>query len=90
MLYEVLKDSELNGKTKLQLIKSFDKVFSLDLVKENKISDKHDYIMNKINERNEAKKNKNYELADSIRETLASEGIILVDTREGTTYKLED
>ena len=47
-------------------------------------------LMKKINERNEAKINKDYELADSIRNSLASEGIILVDTREGTTYKLED
>ena len=87
---EVFKDDNLNGNTKLELIKSFDKVFSLDLVKENKLSDKHDYIIKKIEERNVAKKNKDYELADSIREELASEGIILVDTREGTTYKMEE
>ena len=89
LLYDVIKDNNLNGKTKLELIKSFDKVFSLDLVKENKLSDKHEYIMNKINERNLAKRNKDYNLADEIRESLASEGIILVDTREGTTYKIE-
>lgn len=89
LLYDLLKD-DINGKTKLELIKSFDKVFSLDLIKENKLSDKHDYIMEKIEERKIAKQNKDFKLADEIRDSLAKEGIILVDTREGTTYKMED
>ena len=90
VLYDLLKDDNVNGKTKLELIKSFDKVLSLDLVKENVVSNKHDYIMSKIELRNDAKKNKDYELADKIRNELLSEGIVLVDTREGTTYKMED
>ena len=89
VLYEVLKD-DINGTTKLELIKSFDKVLSLNLIQENELSDKHDYIMSKIEERKIAKMNKDFSLADNIREELAKEGIILVDTREGTTYKLED
>ena len=90
VLHDLLKDDNVNGKTKLELIKSFDKVLSLDLVKENVVSNKHDYIMSKIELRNNAKKNKDYELADKIRNELLSEGIVLVDTREGTTYKMED
>ena len=90
LLYEVIKDSSINGKTKIELIKSFDKVFSLNLVKENTLSDKHDYIMSKIEERKIAKSNKDFELADKIRNDLLNEGIILVDTREGTTYKMEE
>ena len=90
LLYELLKDNNVNGKTKLELIKSFDRVFSLDLIKDNVISDKHDYIMKKIEERKIAKLNKDFALADKIRNDLLEEGIILVDTREGTTYKMED
>lgn len=90
VIYDLLKDNEANGKTKVELIKSFDKVLGLNLVKENILSDKHDYIMSNIELRNEAKKNKNYELADKIRDDLLNEGIVLVDTREGTTYKMED
>lgn len=90
VLYDLLKDNDVNGKTKLELIKSFDKVLSLDLIKLNVVSDKHDYIMSKIELRNNAKKNKDYELADKIRNELLNEGIVLVDTREGTTYKMED
>ena len=89
LLYEVIKD-DISGKTKLELIKSFDKVLSLDLIKEKVVSDKHDYIMAKIEERKQAKINKDYQLADKIRNDLLNEGIVLVDTREGTTYKLED
>ena len=88
VLYEVLK-SDMNGKTKIELIKSFDKVLSLDLIKEETVSDKHDYIMKRIEERKIAKMNKDFVLADNIREELAKEGIILIDTREGTTYKME-
>ncbi len=91
LIYDLLKDDEVNNHTKLELIKSFDKVLSLDLIKkqEENLNDKDDYIMEKIKERNEAKKNKNYNLADKIRDDLKKDGIILIDTREGTTYKKE-
>ena len=88
VLYDVLKDDSLNGKTKLELVKSFDKVFSLNLIQEKELADNHDEIMAKIEERNNAKKEKNYELADKIRNELLESGIELVDTREGTTYKI--
>ena len=42
-----------------------------------------------IAKRNEAKKNKDFALADSIRNDLEKEGIILKDTREGTTYEVK-
>ena len=91
VLYDVLKSKELNGNTKLELIKNFDKVFSLNLVndKMEEVDSRHDYIMSKIEERKLAKQNKDFALADSIRDDLAKEGITLVDTREGTTYKIE-
>ena len=88
LIYDLIKDNSVNGKTKIELIKSFDKVLSLDLIKEKNICDNHDYIIAKIEERNNAKINKDYALADQIRNDLAKDGIILVDTREGTTYKV--
>ena len=36
-----------------------------------------------------AKKNKDYALADKIRDDLLKEHVILKDTREGTTYTIE-
>ena len=89
ILYDVLK-SDLNNNTKLYLIEDFDKVLSLDLLKEEEIEeDLLNYVNNEIEKRNLAKKEKNYELADSIRKTLENKGIILKDTREGTTFDIK-
>ena len=90
VLYDVLK-SDINNNTKLALVESFDKVLSLDLLKEEETSHNEEldkYIEEMILKRTEAKKNKNFELADSIRNELLSKGIVLKDTREGTTFEV--
>ncbi len=88
VLYDVLK-SDLNNNTKLYLIEDFDKVLSLDLLKKDEVDNELlDYINKKIEERKEAKINKNYDLADSIRKELEEKGIILKDTREGTIFEI--
>ncbi len=88
LMYEVLK-SETNDFTKKAIIEYFDKVLSLDLTKiEEKNIDKN-YIEEMIAKRNEAKKNKDFTTSDAIRDELLSQGIILKDTREGTTYEVE-
>ena len=77
--------------TKLAIIKEYDKVLSLDLtVKEEKTVDEDldKEINEKILLRKEAKKNKDFALADKIRDELLARGIKLIDTREGTTYEL--
>ena len=89
ILYDVLKDENLSNDTKLELVKKFDNVLSLSLIKENKIdSDLEKYILEKIEERKQAKINKNYELADNIRKELEEKNIIIKDTREGTTFEI--
>ena len=88
IIYDVIKDN-LNNNTKLYLIENFDKVLSLNLIKEDKIDDElKNYIEEKIEERELAKKEKKYELADSIRKELENKGIVLKDTREGTIYQI--
>ena len=88
VLYDVLK-SDINNNTKLALIESFDKVLSLDLLKEDDIDSELDkYVKEMIEKRKEAKANKDFALADSIRDELISKGIVLKDTREGTTYEV--
>ena len=89
VLFDLLK-SELNGNTKLYLVKDFDKVLSLSLISDNKNEkvENEEFILNKIEERKNAKKNKDFELADTIRKELLDMGIELTDTREGTTYKV--
>lgn len=92
IVFDVLKDTEVNDHTKLELIKKFDTVLSLDLtsisVEEEIDSELKKYIENKILERQEAKKNKDFVKADSIRDELLEKNIQLNDTREGTTYEI--
>ena len=87
VIYETLK-YDVNDKTKYEIIKKFDEVLSLNLTKEKKLNLKEEYIKEKILERNNAKANKDYELADKIREELLKQGIILKDGRDGTTYEI--
>ncbi len=85
VLYEVLK-LDTPDKTKKELIKKFDEVLSLDLLKDD-IMDLDEEILHLIEQRNIAKKNKNYEEADKIRDDLLARGIKLIDGRSGTTYQ---
>ena len=91
ILYELLKDTELNDNTKRELVESFDKVLSLDLLKnENKEIDAslEKYINEMILKRNEYKKNKDFGNADKIRDELKEKGILIKDTREGTIFEI--
>ena len=88
VLYDLLKDEQVNGHTKLDLINKYDKVFAVNLIEEKQVSENDEEIQILIEKRNEAKKNKDYDLADSIRNELLEKGIELVDTREGTTYRI--
>lgn len=88
-LYDVLKE-DISGNTKLAIIKDYDKVLSLDLLKKEKELDNEliKYINEKIEERKIAKQNKDYSKADEIRKELEEKNIYLKDTREGTIYEV--
>lgn len=88
LLYDLLKE-EVNDKTKLSVINEMDKVLSLDLLKKEEKKIDEAYIKEMIEKRNVAKKDKDYALADSIRNELERKGIILKDTREGTIYEVK-
>ena len=90
VLYEVLKDEILSGSSKIFLIREFDQVLSLDLIQEKKTVSNEEYILGQIEKRATAKKNKDFSLADSIRDDLLKHGIRLIDSREGTTYEVID
>ena len=84
VLYDVIK-SNISSNTKLKLIESFDKVLSLDLLKEQEIDKVLEDKINKlIDERNYYKKEKNYEKSDEIRKEIEELGVQIKDTREGT------
>ncbi|MBO5281338.1 MAG: cysteine--tRNA ligase, partial [Clostridia bacterium] len=94
-LYDVLK-ADTNDATKKALIEDFDRVLSLDLTRERVAEDETPAIDPEfaaeierlIAERAAAKKEKNFAEADRIRAYLADRGVTLLDSREGTTYKI--
>lgn len=92
VLYDVLKEEKLNSVTKIALIENFETVLSLGLFESNKTvidTELEEYIQEKIKERILAKQNKDYALADQIRQELLEQGIVLKDTKEGTLYEIE-
>ena len=100
-LYDVLK-ANTTPATKIALINDFDYVLGLDLVKAaQKIIDEEAAakaaasndpfireIEEKIQARIDAKKAKNYALADEIRAELLAKGVTLIDTAQGTKYQI--
>lgn len=79
------------GKKDAQMLISF--IYSLDKIlavlppkREKKLPFD---ILKKIEEREKARQEKNFRLADKIRDELLKEGIILEDTREGVRWKIK-
>ena len=91
-LYDILK-SDATGAEKRAAIDAIDSVLSLGLKdaavrkEEPSAEDGDPAILEKIAERAAAKKAKDYAKADAIRAELLAQGIVLVDTPTGTTYK---
>ena len=100
-VYDVLK-ANISAKTKLALIADFDRVLSLGLIEAaEKLRAQQDQkteapasddpeaarIEALIAERAAAKKAKDYKKADEIRASLLAEGIVLIDTPQGTRWE---
>jgi len=97
-VYDALKLGT-NAATKLALLAEFDKVLCLNLIEAAKAQNEEKpangaddalaaEIMAQIEARAAAKKAKNYAEADRIRNELAAKGITLIDTPQGTTFKI--
>ena len=99
-LYDVLK-ADIDDDTKLALIDDFDSVLCLDLLANAEKKRQADElalqqkngdpeILAAIARRAEAKANRDYAEADRIRNELAERGIVLIDTPNGTQYKITE
>lgn len=92
VLYDMLK-ADISDATKRKLTARFDEVLSLQLTKtsenEEVDADLSAYVEKMIEERKQAKKEKNFARADEIRDELKEKGVILKDTREGTRWSIE-
>jgi len=91
-LYDVLK-ADTNAATKLALIREFDKVLGIGLIENaSKPSDKKEdeipaEILELAEKRAEARKAKDFALADELRAKITELGYIIEETRQGTTIK---
>lgn len=93
----VQKGLQQINETDLTLLRKEFQSFTVDVlglvfekVESEMVSDKFSDVVNMLIEmRAKAKKEKNFELADQIRLQLADKGILLKDSREGTTFEVE-
>ena len=60
-----------------------------DKLKKEKLTLSEKEISDKINERNKAREDKNYKLADKIRDELLDKGILIEDKDGKTTWKIK-
>ena len=83
-----MKDGELEAGEKLGLVYDFDKVFGLKLneVKPEE-SDIPEEIMQYAEQRLQAKKAKNFAMADELREKIKAMGYEVTDKKEGYELK---
>ena len=91
LVYDVLK-SDMSDAAKRAVIEDFDRVLSLDLLKEEAKDEGVDdeltaFVEAKIAERAEAKKSRDFAKADAIRDELLAKGIAIKDTREGVVWE---
>lgn len=92
VIYDVLK-SKANGATKLALIAKFDEVLGLDLIANAKelaenagsaSADIPSEVLELVEQRKAARKDKNFALADELRDKIAALGYEVKETRQGT------
>ena len=86
LLWDIIKNQKISNQEKYKLILDFDKVFGLGLekIKKQKISPK---IKKLVKEREKARKNKDWQLADEIRKKVKKMGFWIEDTKEGPKIK---
>jgi cysteinyl-tRNA synthetase len=89
VIFDFVKDvNKKGGGTKsYRLMLEFDKIFGVLGTKEEKIPAE---INKLVLEREKARKEKNYEKADKIREEIKNKGYLLEDAEEGTVIKKQD
>ena len=86
VMWKMLKDNSITEGEKLSLLYSMDKVLGLDLdkieaKKEEKVGGEEEWKL--VEERRQAKAEKNYQRADEIRKELEERGYIVKDTPQG-------
>src|SRR3989344_2189190 len=84
VLWQLLRDKRAKGT--YQTIKKMDSVFSLDLLEKPKIHIP-DEVKKLVSEREQARKSKNWKLADELRDKINKQGYVISDTDQGPVVK---
>ena len=85
--WEVLRDQELDAPLKLDLILDFDQVFGLNLENLSTEEEVPAHILELLEQRQKARKEKNWAESDRLRDEIKSQGYEILDTREGARAK---
>ncbi|WP_405076509.1 cysteine--tRNA ligase [Ligilactobacillus acidipiscis] len=96
VVYELVKQlniyaakEEVTATTLQYLLDGFEKIVGVFGIKLKHADILDDEVETKIEQRNAARKNKDFALSDQIRDELKEQGIILEDTPQGTRWKRE-
>ena len=82
-LHEALSDEGVAPADRAALAASWDEILGLDLSRRDELSAELERL---IAQREDARRNRDFATADSIRDRLRSEGIELLDSAEGTSW----
>ena len=85
LLLEQGKVGGINREAILDFLKDVNCVFDVFQLEEDQLDDEQ--VGGLIQEREEARRNRDYARGDEIRDLLVQKGIVLEDTREGTRWK---
>ena len=86
VVWDVIKDKDLGNNEKYELLLDFDKVLGFD-IKDFKRTEISGGIQKLVDEREAARKAKDFKKADEIRDKLKAQGIVLEDTPQGVRWK---
>ncbi len=85
-MWDILRENRLNESEKYELVLKFDKIFGLNLDKEEKIEIPKE-VKTLVEERERIRKEKKFKEADKIREKINKLGFIIEDTEKGLVIK---
>ena len=85
-MWDILRENKLNDAEKYELVLDFDKVFGLDLDKGDEIKIPH-HVKKLVEEREAARKGKDWKKSDELRKKINKEGYSIDDTKDGTRVK---
>jgi cysteinyl-tRNA synthetase len=89
VVWEVVRSDALGSGRKWELLREFDDVLGLDLesAAHEPAEELDERLLARIHEREQARRDRDFALADRIRDELHAEGILIEDSAEGTRWR---